>query len=248
MAENWDKNGTKYPFFTVPFPPIFRRSKIFPLNSLCKKNCSPHHRRKNGYFCHSPPLTATAAGAGACTATEAALFSEALPGPSLGAEAAAVGGARAPDANAPSSAGTPAPPLGTSAACCGAPESAAPTCSACSGCWPQSLARPADGRCTSDVMNDKCGWTSAARLLRQDWSSDYHFTRALSPEPLSLPPLPPPPWAWHRVAYPLGAGPASGHSGGLSCMAHHQPAVPCTPPPPPLISKRHHQTCPSISC
>ena len=56
----------------------------------------------------------------------------------------------------------------------------------------------------------------------------------LSPEPLSLPPLPPPPWAWHRVAYPLGASPASGHSGGLSCMARHQPAVPCTPPPPPL--------------
>ena len=30
LEEKGEKNGTKYPIFAVPFPPFFRRSKIFP--------------------------------------------------------------------------------------------------------------------------------------------------------------------------------------------------------------------------
>ena len=41
MGERWEKNGTKYPFCTVPFCPFFRRSKIFFTVPFVKIS-SPH--------------------------------------------------------------------------------------------------------------------------------------------------------------------------------------------------------------
>ena len=41
MGEKWEKNGTKYPFFTAPFLPFSRRSWIFPTAPFVNIS-SPH--------------------------------------------------------------------------------------------------------------------------------------------------------------------------------------------------------------
>ena len=56
MREKREKNGTKYPFFKVPFPPFFfRRAKLFP-TVPCVKISSPHFPTENWAFL---PLTDT---------------------------------------------------------------------------------------------------------------------------------------------------------------------------------------------
>ena len=41
MGEKWERNVTKYPFFTVPFSPFFGRGQIFPTVPFVKTS-SPH--------------------------------------------------------------------------------------------------------------------------------------------------------------------------------------------------------------
>ena len=68
MGQKWEKYRTRYPLFTVPFPPFFRRSKIFP--TTLYKSAHHTHQPKNGIYCHSPTLTATSsASADACTSS-----------------------------------------------------------------------------------------------------------------------------------------------------------------------------------
>ena len=58
-GRKWEKTGTKYPFFTVPFSPFSRRSKSFPTVSFVKKNqLTALTDGKVGIFAthgHSPP-------------------------------------------------------------------------------------------------------------------------------------------------------------------------------------------------
>ena len=65
LGEKWEEIGTKHRFFTIPFPPFSPEVKDLPHSSLCKKPAHRTHRRRNGNFCHSPALTATAASADA---------------------------------------------------------------------------------------------------------------------------------------------------------------------------------------
>ena len=53
MGEKWEKSGTKYAFFTVPFSEFFRRSKIFPTVPFVK-TISPHSLTEKWEFL---PLT-----------------------------------------------------------------------------------------------------------------------------------------------------------------------------------------------
>ena len=56
MGEKWKENGTKYPFFTVAFPPLFFwKSKIFPTVPFGKIS-SPHSLTEKWEFW---PLTDT---------------------------------------------------------------------------------------------------------------------------------------------------------------------------------------------
>ena len=59
--ENWDENGRKYPFFTVPFSPFFQRSQVFHTVPFVKTS-SPHSPAENWGVL---PLTAAAASADA---------------------------------------------------------------------------------------------------------------------------------------------------------------------------------------
>ena len=65
MGEKREENEIRYPFFTVPFSPFFRRSKMFPTVPFVKNQLRTHQTEKNGHFCHSPTLVATAPSADA---------------------------------------------------------------------------------------------------------------------------------------------------------------------------------------
>ena len=57
-GQKWEKNGTRYPFFTVPFSPLFRRSKIFPTVPFVKAQPTALTDGKTGTFAtrrHPPP-------------------------------------------------------------------------------------------------------------------------------------------------------------------------------------------------
>ena len=76
MGENGRKMGGKWdeiPIFYSPISPIFLELKIFPTVPFVKL-AHRIHRQKNGIFCHSPTLTATAASADACSWDNHATF------------------------------------------------------------------------------------------------------------------------------------------------------------------------------
>ena len=65
-GEKWEKNGTQYPFFRVPFFPFFRRSKILPTVPFVKTSALHSPTDKWAFW----PLTNThqqAASADACS-------------------------------------------------------------------------------------------------------------------------------------------------------------------------------------
>ena len=58
MGAKWEKNGTKYPFFTVPFFVFLRRSKILPTVPFVKEQLTALTEGKLGNFAthgYSPP-------------------------------------------------------------------------------------------------------------------------------------------------------------------------------------------------
>ena len=58
MGQKWEKNGTKYPFFTVPPFPFFQRSKIFSTAPFVKISSTWEFSRTQRIFAthaHSPP-------------------------------------------------------------------------------------------------------------------------------------------------------------------------------------------------
>ena len=55
MRGKWDKNGTKYPFFTVPFPPFFQGLKIFPTVPFVNIS-SPHSPTEKWDFLPLPDI------------------------------------------------------------------------------------------------------------------------------------------------------------------------------------------------
>ena len=85
------------------------------------------------------------------------------------------------------------------------------------------------------------GGCFAARFLSQDWSSDCHFIKALSREPLSLPPLPPPNptpgvWGFERTPPPPKKT--------FSCLLCRAPFV----PPVSLYMRAQHCTSDCGKC
>ena len=65
MGEIWEKNGTRYPLFTVPLSPFFQGSKIFATVPFVEISSLHSAHRENGILSHSRTLTTTAASADA---------------------------------------------------------------------------------------------------------------------------------------------------------------------------------------